>query len=68
VSKDMQSYYRFETSQNLRKLYSKKFLRLTKLNSMSDSWFNRKEKNALLQQMKWIEVELASRDAQLALF
>jgi len=68
MPRNMQSYYALQTSHDLRKLYSKKFLRLSKLMGQAQGWYHKREIEALKQQMKWIEVELASRDAQLALF
>jgi len=67
MNRNMQSYYALQPSHDLRKLYSKKFARLAKLRKDS-GWFNARERDGLIQQMKWIEIELASRDAQLALF
>jgi len=66
--RSMQSYYALQTSKDLRTLYSKKFVRLTKIMGEAQGWYHKREIEALKQQMKWIEVELASRDAQLALF
>jgi len=63
----MQSYYALQTSHDLRKLYSKKFSLLASMKSKR-GWFTEREQAKLVQQMKWIEIELSSRDAQLALF
>jgi len=66
--KNMQSYYALQTSHDLRRLYSQKFTALAKLNKDAMGWWKQREKQTLEQQMRWIEIELASRDAQLALF
>jgi len=66
--KNMQSYYAWQTSHDLRKLYSKKSVRLQKLRGDAQGWFHKREIEALQQQMRWIEIELEARDSQLALF
>lgn len=66
MNKNMQKYYRGFTELELRVLRSKKLMRLARLNR-EFGWFNDREKSTLNQQIKWIDIELAARAAQLTL-
>lgn len=62
------SLYANICSSKLRELYSRKFVRLQKLQSQHMGLLAKREANSLEAQMRVIEAELAARDAQLALF
>jgi len=62
----MQSFYQNQPSQWLREMQSKKRVRLQNLEH-EFGWFNQQERERLKCQLHWIEVELASRQAQLPL-
>lgn len=64
MSRDMTSYYRTLTDEELKKLEGKKILRGLKI-SKDGSWFALKEKATLRQQIRWIRSELAFRRDQL---
>jgi len=64
---NMRSRYQKMSSEDLRRLYSQKFVRLQKV-SASKGWWNQREYDTLVATMKQIEAELNCRSAQLALF
>jgi len=66
--KYMGTFYAQQTTHSLNVLRSKKFLRLTKLQSEPATYLNVQERRKLNQQIGWIDVELAARAAQLRLF
>lgn len=57
------NFYRNQTDLELRIARSKKVMRLHKI--LTGGWFNEREANALRSSIKAIDVELASREAQL---
>jgi len=67
MAKDMANIYRNFTTQDLKTLRSKKYVRLQKLTERY-SWFDRREREMLVSTMKQIDAELASRFDQLQLF
>lgn len=66
MEKNMQSYYAGMMELELRILRSKKCVRILKLEH-EFGWFNEREKERLKQQVKWIDIELNCRAAQLPL-
>jgi hypothetical protein len=62
----MTSFYATLTIADLKRLKGKKMLRGMKI-SKDGSWFAIKERDTLRQQIRWINAELACREAQLQL-
>jgi len=62
----MTSFYATLSIADLKRLKGKKMLRGMKI-SKDGSWFAIKERDTLRQQIRWINAELAAREAQLSL-
>lgn len=60
---DMSTVYMNMSEYDLRKLRSKKYLRLTRIQN-SQGWFDKKETATLKSHMHQIDVEIACRVAQ----
>jgi len=62
----MTSFYATLSIADLKQLKGKKMLRGMKI-SKSGAWFDIKERDTLRQQIRWINAELAAREAHLSL-
>jgi len=67
MERDMANVYRKMSDDQLRKLRSKKFVRLQKINQMPGGFFIRKERAVLEHQIHQADVELNARFLQLRL-
>ena len=67
MARNMQYYYRTQTTKDLRVARSKKLGQLQRLVGQN-SYFAKQDRNRLTRQIEWIEIELESRDLQQALF
>jgi len=66
MARNMQFYYRLQTTKDLRVSRSKKLQQLAKLDR-NLSWFDRNGRERLRRQIEWIEIELKSRELQMPL-
>jgi hypothetical protein len=68
MGKDMTSFYAQQTVFDLNRLRSQKFNRVSKLRKEAATYLNLQELKKLLEQIKWIDAELACRRDQMSLF
>jgi len=67
MERNMQSYYRLQTTKDLLRLRSQKIVAVRKLYGKGGH-FTKLDVIRLERQIKWIDIELFARDAQLSLF
>jgi len=67
MAKYMGDYYRQKTVHELMVLRSKKYNRVSKLRKEASTYLNMQELKKLIEQIKWIDAELACRREQQSL-